>query len=83
MRSKNAGIDVTLHADSIFDIIFARGRVEMGHLETRFFTKAFLKGIRVYCGGLKVVVGEASGFASILVLLNTNSKEQFFLPIDL
>ena len=65
--SKNAGIDVTLHADSIFDIIFARGCVEVDHLKMSLFTTGFLKEMRVWWGNLKVVVGEATGFASLLV----------------
>ena len=44
--SKTVGIDVTLHAEFIFDIIFARGRVEIDHPKMRFFTKGFLKDIR-------------------------------------
>ena len=40
------GIDVILHVEFIFDIIFDRGRVEIDHLKIRFFTKGFLKDIR-------------------------------------
>ena len=43
MRSKNAGIDVTLHADFIFDITFARGCMEIDHLKMSLFTMGFLK----------------------------------------
>ena len=44
--AKTMGIDVILHAEFIFDIIFDRGRVEIDHLKMRFFTKGFLKDIR-------------------------------------
>ncbi len=67
--SKNVGIDVTLHAEFDFNIIFDRLRVEMGHLENTLFAYGFLK---VTPAILKVVFGEPKGFAVLLVIMLRN-----------
>ena len=42
-RSKNTVIDVTLHADSIFEFVFDRTGVEPEHLKAHFLQNVFLQ----------------------------------------
>ena len=42
MKSKNVGIDVTLHAELDFDILFHRDDPRFGHLKIMLFSIGFL-----------------------------------------
>ncbi len=42
---KSTYIDVTLHAEFSFDIIFGRWQREMVHMKNTFFMEGFLKDI--------------------------------------
>ena len=70
VTSKTTCIDVVLHAELDFDIIFVRGGdSQIHHLKITLFTKGFLEE-----SALKVVLGEAFGFASLLVIISGRTK---------